>query len=193
MNGDTGDLLRAAADGDQEAWAVLVERHGGLLWSIARSFRLSTADAGDAVQTTWLRLVENLNRIQDPDRLPGWLATTVRRECLALLRRTGRERIGPVSEWLVDPEDDAEPLDAGLLTDERDAALWMALRSISPRCQQLLRVLMATPPPSYAVVSEALEMPIGSIGPMRQRCLHHLRRAAAGDELLSGSPGSGER
>lgn len=179
----TGLLVAAAAAGDQLAWDELVARYGGMLWGIARSFRLDAADAADAVQTTWLRLVEHLDSIDDAERLPGWLATTVRRECLRLLRTGGRERPGGEG-WSDDLVADTEPLDASMLADERDAALWRALGALTQRCQQLLRVLMATPPPSYSMVADALDMPIGSIGPSRGRCLDQLRRIAASDDLL---------
>jgi RNA polymerase sigma factor (sigma-70 family) len=181
---DPTELVAAAADGDADAWNALVEQYNGLLWSIARGYRLATSDAADAVQTTWLRLVENLTRIQDPSRLPAWLATTVRRECLAVLRRSGREQLLDDGD-AVDLPDDAEPLDARLLVEERDAALWRGLVRLPERCQQLLRVLMAAPPPSYATVAAALDLPVGSIGPTRQRCLDRLRRALeASGELL---------
>ncbi|MEJ3654601.1 sigma-70 family RNA polymerase sigma factor [Actinomycetes bacterium KLBMP 9759] len=185
MADDTGELLAAAADGDQAAWDELVARHNSMLWSIARSFRVDTADAADAVQTTWLRLVENLERINDPERLSGWLATTVRRECLRILRKS---RAGTTLDVVDELPDGADPLDAALLTDERDAALWRAVGRISQRCQELLRVLMTSPPPTYADVSAALAMPIGSIGPSRARCLDQLRRVVGDDDLL----GAGE-
>jgi RNA polymerase sigma factor (sigma-70 family) len=183
----TARLVSAAADGDEAAWDALVDAFAGMLWAIARSYRLGQADAGDAVQTTWLRLVENLDRIEDPRRLPGWLATTVRRECLRILRRSGRETTGG-QDWSDVLVADTPPIDTALLADERDAALWRALHALGQRCQELLRVLMATPPPSYAVVSAALGMPVGSIGPSRGRCLDQLRRIAASDDLL----GAGE-
>jgi RNA polymerase sigma factor (sigma-70 family) len=191
---DTGRLLAAAAAGDQTSWDELVGRHNGMLWGIARGYRLGAADSGDAVQSTWLRLVENLHRIENPERLPGWLATTARRECLRILRRGGRERPAESIDEFDDLPDGGDPLDAGLLADERDAALWRALSAISARCQQLLRVLMATPPPAYAAVSAALDMPIGSIGPSRQRCLDQLRRIITRDGLLgSGTPAGDTR
>jgi RNA polymerase sigma factor (sigma-70 family) len=172
------DLLARAADGEQDAWNALVERYQNLLWSVARSYRLDGADAADVVQTTWLRLVENLTRIKEPDRLAGWLATTVRRECLRTLRRRGREVPAGDDGPAFDVPDDADPLDAALLTDERDAQLWTCFGHLSGRCQQLLRVLMASPAPSYAEVSAALDMPVGSIGPTRGRCLERLRALA---------------
>jgi RNA polymerase sigma factor (sigma-70 family) len=174
---DTTTLLEAAARGDQAAWDALVDRYASLLWAIARGHRLSDADAGDVVQTTWLKLVENLGKIKDPDRLPGWLATTARHECLRLIRRAGRERPADDRDWQDEPADGAG-VDATLLLDERNATLWRALATLSEQCRQLLRVLMAAPPPSYAEVAAALDMPIGSIGPTRQRCLGRLRERA---------------
>ena len=188
---DTAALLARAQKGDQAAWNALVEQHTGLLWSVARAYRLDTASAGDAIQTTWLRLLEHLDRINDPERLGGWLATTVRRECLQLLRRNSRERLAPSDDASLDIVDDlAAPLEAGLLTDERDAALWAAFRRVPDRCQRLLRVLMASPPPSYEQVAAALDMPIGSIGPTRARCLSRLRALLEPTGLLDALPGT---
>jgi RNA polymerase sigma factor (sigma-70 family) len=180
---------------DEIAWQNLVERYGWLLRSTAARFRLTPAEADDAVQTTWLRLVEHLDRIDDPSRLPGWLATTVRRECLRTLRRSKREQPSFDEDGLPDVPDDAAPLDAALLDEERDAALWRALDQMPARCRLLIRVLMASPPPSYAEVAAALDMPIGSIGPTRQRCLDRLRRIAEAEGALvdPAPPGGGGR
>jgi RNA polymerase sigma factor (sigma-70 family) len=183
MNATIRQLVAAAAAGDAEAWAALVDRYTSLLWSVARSFRLPEADAADVVQTTWLRLVEHLDRVDDPDRLPGWLATTVRRECLRMVRRAGRESFAPIA----DVADDSPALDAQVLKDERDALLWHAFAQLDEACRRLLRVLMADPPPAYAVVAEALDLPIGSIGPTRARCLSKLRRMASISQLADGA------
>lgn len=180
---DMQSLLAAASKGDAAAWDAIVRQFNGLLWSIARGFRLDPVDASDVVQVTWLRLVENLDRITEPEALPAWLATTVRRECLQLIRRASRHR---VAQHLEPPDipDSAPPVDHMLLTDERDAALWRLVAELGETCVRLLRVLMATPPPSYQTVAAALGMRIGSIGPTRQRCLHRLRELAAVDGVL---------
>ncbi|MGX7826203.1 RNA polymerase sigma factor [Actinokineospora sp. 24-640] len=181
---DVRALLASAAAGDQAAWDALVERYTGLLWSIARGYGFGAADAADAVQMTWLRLVERLDSIVDPERLPAWLSTTVRRECLQLLRRTRREPPRGVFDPTAEPVDPTAPVDDVLLRAERDTALWRALATLSERCQRLLRVLMASPPPAYAEVSAALDIPVGSIGPTRQRCLTQLRAVVLADEVL---------
>jgi len=187
MSATTAELVAAAAAGDHEAWGALVERYTSLLWSVARSFRLSEADAADVVQTTWLRLVEHLDRVDDPERLPGWLATTVRRECLRLVRRASHESYGPLAEVA----DDSPAPDSGVLKDERDAVLWQAFAQLDDACRQLLRVLIADPPPAYAAVSAALDIPVGSIGPTRARCLGKLRRMTGISELAEDSPAPG--
>ncbi len=174
---DLSELLTAASEGDQEAWNVITDRFTNLLWSVARSYRLNQDDAADAVQNTWLRLLENLTRIDNPEALPGWLSTTARREALGVLRKRGRDvltRNEDISSDVVDV--DAAQLDAALLEDERDVQLWASFSQLSERCQQLLRVLMACDRPVYMEVAATFDMPIGSIGPTRMRCLERLRK-----------------
>jgi len=166
------ELLPRAAQGDQSAWNAIVDRYTNLLWSVGRAHRLETAAIQDVVQTSWLRLLENLDRIREPERLAGWLATTARRECLRLLQVSGREQPGWDDALAPDV---AGPVDQMLLIQERDALLWQSFLGLSARCQQLLRILMAVEPPSYAEVSVSLGLPIGSIGPTRMRCLQRLR------------------
>lgn len=169
-------LVHGARDGDRASWDHLVARHSPTLWAVARGFRLDAAAAADVVQTSWLRLVEHLGSVREPERVGSWLTTTARRECLAVLRQTGRTLPTDGAELdTVDPV--AEPLDAGLLRTERDAQLWAAFATMPDRCRRLLRVLAADPPPSYEQVAAAFDMPVGSIGPTRGRCLRRLRTA----------------
>lgn len=170
-------LVGAAAGGDRPAWDALVDAYGSLIWTVARNHRLSPVDAGDVSQTTWLRLVENIDRLSDPTRVGAWLATTARRECLRLLGRS--KRTVPSGEEL-DPGTDRlrlatpEP-DAPLLAAERDAEMRRAFGRLTPRCRDLLQLLLLDPVPSYEEISAALDIPIGSIGPTRGRCLEKLR------------------
>jgi RNA polymerase sigma factor (sigma-70 family) len=191
---DLSVLLRAASEGDSEAWNAITDRFTNLLWFVARSYRLSHDDAADAVQNTWLRLLENLTKIDHPEALPGWLATTARREALGVVRRRGREvltRDEDIGVGAVDLQ--ASELDSALLEDERDAQLWACFSQLSERCQQLLRVLMAVDRPMYAEVAEAFDMPIGSIGPTRMRCLERLRRLVVESEYSFDAPSNRQR
>lgn len=170
---ETAGLVRAAADDDQAAWDTLVDRYNGLLWSIARGYGLTSADAADVVQTAWFRLVERLDTIYDPDHVGAWLATTTRRECLRLLRSSGR--VTSADEHELEPTETAPGPAAQVVASERDGLLWRAVEELPERCRLLLRTLMADPPPSYEEVAATLDMPVGSIGPTRSRCLANLR------------------
>ncbi|HEY9474201.1 MAG TPA: sigma-70 family RNA polymerase sigma factor [Mycobacteriales bacterium] len=173
---DTACLFRRARAGDQHAWNCLVARYTALLWRIGRAHHLSSADAADVVQTTWLRLLEHSDRISDPARLGGWLATTARRECLRVLRHAQRERPCPDDHETFDGAAPEAPVDADLLRTERDARLWSVLATLPERSRLLLRILMTDPPPSYDEVADALGIPRGSIGPTRARSLARLRQ-----------------
>lgn len=182
--GDEAALVRAAAGGDRQAWERLVDSYIGLIWAIARNHRLSFGDAADVSQTTWLRLIENIDRIEDPSRIGAWLATTARRECLRVLGRASKQVLVSETETLVDvraPE--SEPVDAGLLAREREEDVRRALAQLPQRCQELMRLLMLDPPPSYEEISAAMNMPIGSIGPTRGRCLRRLQLILSADGI----------
>ena len=181
------ELLSRAAAHDAAAWQDIVDRYANLLWSVARAHRLSDSDSAEVVQTTWLRLLENLGRIREPERLASWLATTARRECLRTLRLRGRVVLLAEDGVLDDVDAGGDPLDAAMITEERDATLWQAFSRLSGRCRSLLRLLMASPAPSYQEVSDALGLPVGSIGPTRGRCLGHLRTLLATDGVTHAS------
>ena len=178
------ELVCAAAAGDQAAWDGIVDRFQGLVWATARGFRLSDADSADVAQTTWLRLVEHLDRIREPERLGAWLATTARHECLRHVRAWRREIVSDDLETFEAATDD--PPELPMLVEERDRALWRAFKGLSDLCQSLLRLLVSEEEPSYEAISAALDMPIGSIGPTRMRCLEKLRAGVRVDAAFQG-------
>jgi RNA polymerase sigma factor (sigma-70 family) len=176
------ECVRLARTGDPGAWSEIVRRFEDMLRAVARGHRLSNADAADVVQTTWLRLAENLDRLQDPSRVGAWLATTARRECLRTVRQLAREL--PADHPPEPPHSGVAPVDRRLLQADRDAALWSAFGRLPRRDQKLLRMLVADPQPSYEEIGTTLAMPIGSIGPTRGRALQRLRRGLELNEGL---------
>jgi RNA polymerase sigma factor (sigma-70 family) len=179
------DLVTRARNGDKQAWDALVERYAPLIWSICRRHRLG-ADAADASQRVWLQLVDHLDKIRDPAALPGWLATTTRRECARAQRAAHLAHAAghpPDAETI--PDHQAETAEQQLLAAERHAALREAVARLSPCCQQLITLLIQDPPLPYATISARLNIPVGSIGPNRGRCLDQLRRDPAIAALIS--------
>jgi RNA polymerase sigma factor (sigma-70 family) len=173
-----GALVARVGEGDQEAWNEIIERYAPLVWSICLRHQLSRPDIDDVGQSVWLLLVENIGKLRDPAALPGWLATTTKRECLRILRTTRRHDhadLPPEEQMPVDP--DAATIEQEVILAERNAALRAAFAELAPSCHQLLSMLITDPPLSYADVSTRLGIPVGSIGPTRARCLDRLRQS----------------
>jgi RNA polymerase sigma factor (sigma-70 family) len=178
-------LVLRAREADPRAWEELVARFSGMIAATGRRYRLTPADVAELQQTTWLRLVENLHRIDQPERVGGWLATTARRESLALLRRASKYRPG-ADQMLANMADKHLPdPDARPIAEERNVVVRAAWEQLRPRCQELLSLLIEDDPMGYKDLSKLLDMPVGSIGPTRSRCLEYLRRNV--EEAMSGS------
>ena len=185
------DLVTRARNGDKHAWDEIVERYAPLIWSICRQYRLDNADAEDVAQMVWLHLVDHLDDLRDPAAMPGWLATTTRRQCIRTRRSAARlpQATGP----LIDPDNmadtDAMLAEDELIVAERHAALRQAVSDLPRGCRELITLLTADPPLSYAEISARLGIPIGSIGPSRSRCLDRLRRHPAIAVLMDADAG----
>jgi RNA polymerase sigma factor (sigma-70 family) len=166
---------RRALDGDAAGWTALMDSASGTISRITAAHRLSDADAADVRQFVWMRMLEHPSAVRSPGRLAGWVATVTRDECNRLVRRHTREVSTCVREMasaLVEPEDAEAPV----LRTESGALLWTAVRQVlKERDFTLIRMTMADPPASYAQVARCLDIPVGSIGPTRQRCLAQLR------------------
>jgi RNA polymerase sigma factor (sigma-70 family) len=171
---DLAVLAARALDGDDAAWRALVDRLQGVAWKVLSGFDMAEDDRKDAFGSTFFRLFERLGSVREPEKLPGWVATTARNEALTLLRR--RSRVVPMADLPVratgaDTIDHAERL----LDDELHHALLIAFERLPAAAQALLRLLSSDPPIGYDEISRVLDLPRGSIGPMRQRCLARLR------------------
>lgn len=179
---DLSEVARAAAAGDASAWSALVERFSRLVWSITRAHGLSIADSEDVSQTTWMRLAEHLPRLRNPGSVGAWIGVTARNESMRVSRQTRRFLAVAPDDLarLVTDRDPGDPLsaaDTSVLAAEQDEVLWTAFGKLPATCQMLLRLLADDPPPTYLEVGAIIDRPVGSIGPMRMRCLGRLRDA----------------
>ena len=183
------DLVRRAGEGDQVAWNGLVDRFTPLVLSVAYRFRLARADTEDVVQTLWLRLVEHLGDLRDPQALPGWIVTTVRHECLRTLRlRQRTQPFDPLDATADREAPDVVPVDTevldGLTEASRHEMLLRAFADLPSSHRELLLLLLHDPPLGYAEISRRLGIPVGSIGPTRIRALRKIREHPAIAEAI---------
>jgi RNA polymerase sigma factor (sigma-70 family) len=170
---ELSSLARGAAAGDESAWNELVRRLDGVLRGVARRYRLAGADVDDVVQTTWLRAVDHVGRLNDPGAIAGWLVVTTRREAMRTLQRGVREVLTDDTAAIDDP-DPGSP-DVLAIARERRVALRGAVDRLSGRQRVLLASMLTMPAPTYEQLSTQLDMPVGSIGPTRDRALARLR------------------
>lgn len=175
MNGSTiAALVLSAAAGDESAFNRLVNGLGGVVWHVIHLHGVSASDADDVAQGVWFRLAQHLPRIREPEKLPGWLATTARRECVVVSRRSARAL---PHELQADALRDAAPdLSEASELRERRQAVREAFAVLDPRCRELLGLLTIDPALQYSDIAETMGMPIASIGPTRIRCIEKLRR-----------------
>ncbi|MEO6628250.1 MAG: sigma-70 family RNA polymerase sigma factor [Aquihabitans sp.] len=168
------ELVALALAGERVAWETIVHRYQRVAWKVVGTFDLATEDRNDVFAATFFRLFERLATIREPDKLPGWIATTARNEALTLLRARNRERpANRNDEAAADP-----PSDERLLESELNEALRLAFAQLGEECREFLSLLTADPPLSYDDIAVLTGRPRGSIGPTRQRCLDRLRRSA---------------
>ena len=164
--------VRAAAAGDDRAWAAIIARFGTTIRAVARRHRLNHADQEEIVQRTWLRLIERIHTIREPAAMAGWLATTARRECLRLQGARAREVLGGDVPVTVD----TETVDETVIAAERADALHGAVDRLTGRQRALMKLQLVQPALGYDEIGSALGLPVGSIGPTRGRSLDRLRQ-----------------
>lgn len=180
---DAAACFQRWLDGDAAGLDDLVRLMTPVLWHVVRAYRLTQEGAEDVVQTTWLALVRRREAINDPKAVGGWLTTTARRESWRVCQKAGRDI--PTEDVDVEPRlPQQRAAEAEAVEHDEADRLWQAVATLSERCQRLLRIVAFEHRPDYKVVSEQLDMPVGSIGPTRSRCLAKLRDALGGDTFL---------
>ncbi|MCU1537510.1 MAG: sigma-70 family polymerase sigma factor [Humibacillus sp.] len=173
-----GAAFAAYREGERERLSELVDIVTPVLWSAARSQGAGAPMCEDAIQTAFVQLVDRAESIKEPAAVLGWLVVVVKREVWRLSRGSRRE-FG-VDEVPEAPSQQLDPEAQSILT-ERQRVLWRHIGALTPRCQELLRVIAFADRPDYAAIADSLGMPVGSIGPTRGRCLQKLRTVLGSD------------
>lgn len=183
MQPSDAGLVLACRRGEAAAWDLLVNRYQRLIYTIPRRSGLDEDQSAEVFQRTFAKLLEYLDRIEQPDRIRAWLVTTARRETLQLVRQQSTEQSlsdvdvlhGAITHETA--RDDAPLPDEELERLEEQHLIHMALGELGERCRRLLTLLFYRPdPPSYTEIAAALAIPVGSLGPTRARCLQKVRR-----------------
>jgi RNA polymerase sigma factor (sigma-70 family) len=168
------DAFRRWRAGDESALDDLVKVMSPVLWHVVRACGLDREATEDVVQNTWLTMVGAADSVRDPQAITRWLCTSARREAWRVSKASTRLR--PVEDEVLDARLPVQSSpEAEVVNDDDNARLWQALGRLPERCQKLLRIVAWEPRPDYSSVAVGLQMPVGSIGPTRRRCLDKLR------------------
>jgi RNA polymerase sigma factor (sigma-70 family) len=172
------ELVAGIRAENEWAWRAMTERYAPLLRWIARKYGLSAQDAEDAIQLTWMRCLEHSDQLTDASKLDGWLATICRRECIRLATKARREVLLTELEMVQLSDDrpaEHDPYAEAALRDQY-ARLHAAIMALPARQRMVVVELLKRGEQSYLDLSRRLDLPVGSIGPTRQRAVTRLRR-----------------
>ena len=162
--------------GDATAVDELVRVMTPVLWQVVRAYGHDQQSSQDIIQATWVGFVRLHQTIEDPKAVASWLITSARRGALDHTRRSRRAEPVEDADLAARLPDVASAETVALLDDEA-AHLWRAVAGLDERCRKLVRIVAFQDRPDYAAISQDLQMPVGSIGPTRARCLGKLRTA----------------
>lgn len=173
--------FRAWKDGDRSALDELVRQVSPVLWQVVRSYGLDRTSAEDVVQTTWMTIIRKSEQVRDDQAVLRWLTMTARREAWRVAQ--SQTRSNPTDDTVIELSLPATPSpESEVVESDTMRRLWSHVRQLDARCQHLLRVVAFQERPDYSSLAERLDMPMGSIGPTRSRCLSKLRTLIASDE-----------
>ncbi len=173
------ELVKACRSGDESAWEAITYKYQNLLYSIPRRAGLGRDLASDVLQEVFTTLYVKLDQIEKPEFLRAWLITTAKHKTIHLISKETRGRPRSIDDDDNDPAfeiADKSPLaDDALIRLERAAQIESAFTEIDVRCRRLLMMLyLEADKVPYAEIAETLDIPLGSIGPTRARCLQKL-------------------
>ncbi len=182
---DDADLIEACLAGDERAWKTLIERYSRLIYTIPLRLGFSETMADEVFQETCVVLLRKLDTLRDRNKLSSWLMTVTRHTCTRHWQRENTVQQIDLTEIVNSVE--KTPEDELLHLEERHR-VQVAFERLPARCQQLLEALFIEDPPHpYEAVADELNMPVGSVGPTRIRCLKKLRRELVRLEHSGGS------
>ena len=173
-------LVRKCKAGDSASWSVLTDRFQSLVWSSIYRVGLRNEDAEDTFQKVFLILYKHLDRIDSALALPKWLATTAAREAIRLHRQNrdksavSFDAIENLDEMLANEEATIEEVTVAAI---QSGAIRRVMSQLPGKCPELLSMLYSESESSYEEIKTKLEIPSGSIGPTRSRCIERLRKA----------------
>jgi RNA polymerase sigma factor (sigma-70 family) len=161
-----GELIQQALSGDQEAFAILVDRYHASIFSFIFSFLKDASLADDVLQQVFLQLYVSLPRLRTDRSIKAWLFQVAHHCCIDELRRKRPIRFSEMAA--VQNEEELPPfaaiLDPGPLPEEivelheMQRSLHEAIQTLPPRLRSVVW-LRYTAQLSFSEVGQKLSIP----------------------------------
>ena len=169
-------LVKECLSGNEEAWALLIEKYKALIYSIPVKYRLPPDEAADVFQATCMELLTRLAELREPRALPKWLMQVAHHQCYRWKQQQQRMVSRDADPNLPVPQTPAIAESLVQQTQE-EQMLREAMAALTPQCRRLVELLfIEIPPRPYTDVAAELGLALGSIGFTRQKCIERLRR-----------------
>jgi RNA polymerase sigma factor (sigma-70 family) len=171
-------LVSECLRGNEQAWAVLIDKYKNLIYSVPIRYGASREDAADVFQAVCLELFSELSNLRKVGSLRSWLITVAAHKAFHWKERQRRRSDKEVTD--IDPEDLSENAAAppqSIIEAEREQMVRDAVAQLPARCAEMVRLLFYEQPPvPYEEVAARLGLASGSIGFIRGRCLKRLKK-----------------
>lgn len=160
-------------DGDRACFDEVVRLLTPPLWHVVRAAGADEDQTRDVLQTVWLALLQDPDRVRDPGAVGKWLVVSARRESWRVVGRD--RRTIPLDPVDVPERPSSETVETTVVDASRRDVLWRHVQQQSERCQRLIRVVACLDTTDYRTLATDLGLAVGSIGATRRRCLDALR------------------
>lgn len=169
-------LVRGCLQGDEQAWASLLQRYKKLIFSIPLRYQLSREDAADVFQAVSMELFSELPRLRKAGSIRSWLISVTARQSLRAKKKWQLRGQREGAE-LAPEREPPDPSPSFVEELEREQSVRDAVARLDPRCQELIRLLFFEQPAiPYSEIAARLGLATGSIGFIRGRCLERLKK-----------------
>ena len=168
-------VLAQVARREPESLNSCIERYGNLIWSLARRYSPSQADAEDAVQEIFLELWQKADRFNPTKSAETTFVTMIaRRRLIDRFRKQSRTVESSSVESDFDEQPDLSGATSAELIDEAAKATRCLDALVSNQRDILRRSIHEGK--SHSQISAELQMPLGSVKSFARRGLIQLRQ-----------------
>lgn len=171
MREDTTWAVKAAREGDPDAWDALLKRHQRPLYVFVAELVRDSAASPDIVQEAFIAATKHIGSLRDDRSFTSWLFTIARQQCARHWRHR-REPDDPI-EAITETCGSADADPGEILVREEEQAAFLSALDRLPASHREVLILRFLEEFSLEEIAGIVAVPVGTV----KSRLHHARRA----------------